>query len=153
MSTNPCHRPKVDSATCSSCSLLPFLFPYPSLLLPFVLSSSSPFLFPSPSLLLLLLLNLSLSLSLSLSFTAEISTFFIPFIFCSLSASERDAFIFLCCKVLLSTTFYSYISYISYGYMVELLVMGGSIGYEVELLAMGGAISYRVELLTMGWSY
>ena len=86
MLTNPCHRPQVDSATCSSCcSLLfsysPFLFPCPSLLFPFVLSSSST-----------LSLSLSLSspicppLSLFLSI-ADISTPPPSLLFLSLSAS------------------------------------------------------------------
>ena len=85
MLTNPCHRPQVDSATCSSyCSLFS--------------SSSSPphpfsYLFHSSSPICSLLLTLSLSLSLSSSpicpplslfFATDISTLLL---FCLLSLS------------------------------------------------------------------
>ena len=120
--TNLCHRPQVDSATCSSSLFLfsssPFIFPpvplffsylfsppHPfSFLVPlfffhnFVLSSSQPFLFLCPSPLLTFSLLFPCS---SLPFTADISTLLLPFLFLSLSASVHQALLFLCCKALL----------------------------------------------------
>ena len=75
MLTNPCHRPQVDFATCSSCCSLfsssLFSLPCPPLLIPVVFSSSSTFLFPCHSLFFPVILSSLSTLSLSLSLSSS----------------------------------------------------------------------------------
>ena len=148
MSTNPCHRPKVDSATCSSCSLLPFLFPFSSPIpLFFSLLFSlppHPFSFPVPLFFFCLFSPppqpFSFPVPLSLLYSRDLYILHsLPFpLSFALCLPLREMLLYFSVAkfffpqlsiALLAIESHSYISYISYGYMVELLVMGGSIGY------------------------